>query len=122
MSLTYRGRYSLSEYVTEVKQPHSAYFHRVKLDAHRPDPEFIPLPLNDIRHTVQLSLWQTANTVMLTVKRCESSPSSQPPLPPPNSATSLVDRANLVENWYKNGDKMLKQDDPASLIRLYVAN
>lgn len=121
MSQTYRGRYSLSEYVTEIKQPHSAYFHRMKLDARRLDSEFILLPLNDIRHTVQLSLWQTANTVMPTVKRCDSNPSSQPP-PLPNSATSLVDRANLVENWYKNGDKMLKQDDPASLIRLYVAN
>lgn len=40
------------------------------------------------------------------LKRVDSSPSSAPL---PNSATSLVDQANLVENWYKDGDKMLSK-------------
>lgn len=56
---------------------------------------FTAFPLYDMKHIVQPSLCETVNTVMVM----RSTVMAAPPLPfLPNSATSLVDQTNLVEN------------------------
>lgn len=88
MDLAYRGRYNLSERDSYG----TVYFSHAqgRYDIAK-DPVFSLLLLNECHDT-----HDAAVTVILILLR--STVIAAPPLPLPNSATSLVDRANLVEN------------------------
>lgn len=96
VSLAYRGRYNPSEDAAVTQCPQCTPDTFLAGDTgHTPDSESTVLP-------AQLPLWTEWwwSEVLW----------SQPLLPLPNSAISLVDQANLVENWYKNEDKMLSKN------------
>lgn len=95
LGLAYRGRCILSERAVQTMQNHRA------LQTQAWKSLFTVLPPNDPRPAAQPSLTRTE-----MIKRGTEAP----PRPlQPDSATSLVDQANLVENWYKDGDKMLSK-------------